>query len=166
MVLTLAFGTFWAFGPGLEAALADARRNPQEHYAPRYYQLSARIMDLTFRPKRAEAVREEFYVLWCGRDSLELMDFSSVTDGEEDQWYYLPWVESRYTKQTRPRAVSQNAHPLLGGVLVELARTYERRRDYYRSNHVWSCLREYWPHGSPEHREATAAWRRSAQRSF
>jgi hypothetical protein len=165
-VLLLALGTVWALGPGLEAVLANARRNPHEHYAPRYYVAAARIMDLTFREERAEEVREEFYLLWCGRDSLETMDFSQVTKGDGDQWYYLPWVEARFTEENRPRAVTANAHNLLGDVLVSLAYTYERRRDYYRSEHVWACLRTFWPPGSIPHREGQQALRRSLQRSF
>ncbi|RMG18432.1 MAG: hypothetical protein D6731_02035 [Planctomycetota bacterium] len=179
-VVVVVGGAGYLAGPGLEPVFLDyAREHKTEPWAPEWYYKCAKVMQWTFRPERAQEVFEEFYLTYGGHD-WEL-DFEPVLEerhGDEDQAYYLPWVNAKFDglpgideddpdiKNRRPAPVSKEPHPLLGKVLYEIGFHFERERQYYQCDHIYSVLYHMWPEGSEAHQLAVAARKRRLLSSF
>jgi hypothetical protein len=178
ITLAIVGGLIYFLGPGLPTFLEEARKNREKPgSAERMYNV-AKLMSMTMRDKEAQEIYDEMYLHYSGYDWE--VDFEPVMEelGYDDyaQAFYLPWIMERFDglpgdddpdiRNPRPKPVSKEPHPLLGKVLYEKAMHFERERNYFKSNHIWSVLYNLWPSGSWENVEAGKARKRAMQRSF
>ena len=184
VIVVVVGGAIAAAGPGLEPIfLKRALAQKEQPWAPRWIFNVAKVMEWTFRSKRAKEIYEnEFYWNYRGNEAQEeglarlAEEIYPNHENPEHFRYFLHWQVLPYLtatdeeKRKQPEWVGgefAKPHPLMAKVLNRVAKMYEERRDYLPMRHihraVQRCFKDVDPQAWAENEEAI---KRDSMRSF